>query len=49
MLVNLNTEIQEEMYMKAEQITHDWTTAEGTDTFIFYPALAGKVIKEVLC
>lgn len=48
-ILNFNTEVWAEIYMKAAQTTHDWTTAEGTDTFLLYTAPVGKEIKEILC
>jgi hypothetical protein len=48
-VVSYNTQVLAEIYMKAEQTNSDWTTAEGTDSYILYTAPAGKEIKQILC
>lgn len=48
-IINFNTQVMAEIYMKAEQTKADWTTAEGTDSYILYTAPAGKEIKQILC
>ena len=44
-IVNYNTQVMAEIYMKAEQTKADWTTVEGTDSYILFilPRLAKKL------
>jgi len=48
-ILNYNTQVWAEIHMKAEQTRADWTTAEGTDSYLLYTAPAGKEIKQILC
>jgi hypothetical protein len=48
-ILNYDTQVWAEIYMRARQTTHDWTTAEGTDSFLLYTAPVGKEIKQILC
>ena len=48
-ILNFNTQVWADIYMKAEETRADWTTAEGTESFLLYTAPAGKEIKQILC